>query len=156
MSGPSDWPLPEDGVRFVVSHPLLNALQRNALTRGLYLRAVGYYPNARGHRVNQDHHTDDLLLYCVGGEGSLRVHGCDYPVTKGDLLLPPKGAPHSYGASAHRPWTVYWMHFSGLDVDAFWQHLGHSDKDGVTHVGVTSRLTGALENSATKGLLGKL
>ena len=146
MSGPSDWPLPEDGVRFIVPQSLLHALQSNALTRGLYMRAVGYYPNARGHTVERFEHTDDLLLYCVGGEGSLSTTDQTYSVNKGDVLLLPRGMAHKYGASSERPWTVYWIHFAGTDVDAFWKHLGCIDKGVVSHVGVTSRLTGSMES----------
>jgi len=146
MSGPSDWPLPEDGVRFIVPHSLVSALQNNDLTRGLYLRAMGYYPNARGHYVNRDEHTDDLVLYCVGGEGSLSTGGQTYQVAKGDVLLLPRGVPHSYGASSERPWTVYWMHFSGTDAEAFWRHLGCIGRGFATQVGVTARLSGSMES----------
>lgn len=146
MSGPSDWPLPDDGVRFIVPQSLQTALQINPLTRGLYMRAVGYYPNARGHLVERTEHTDDLLLYCVGGEGSLSTPDQTYKVNNGDVLLLPRGIAHSYGASTQRPWTVYWMHFSGADVDAFWKHLGCMNKGIVAHVGVTARLTGSMES----------
>lgn len=145
MSGPSDWPLPESGVRFIVPQYLLNVLQSGELTRGLHIRAVGYYPNAAGHHVERGNHSDDLLLYCVGGEGELQVHGAHHSVATGDLLMLPKGISHTYGASAHRPWTVYWIHFAGQEVEAFWNYLGFNSEHPVASVSMTPRLIGALE-----------
>lgn len=145
MSGPSDWPLPEDGARFIVPRHLLDVLKKNELTRGLHIRAAGYYPNAAGHYVERHRHTDDLLLYCVGGEGSLQVQGAHHHVGTGDLLMLPKGVSHTYGASADRPWTVYWTHFAGHNVDSFWRYLEFNKDHPVASLGMTSRLTSALE-----------
>ncbi|NYT66830.1 helix-turn-helix domain-containing protein [Alcaligenaceae bacterium] len=141
MSGPSDWPLPKAGVRFIVPQYLLDKMQKNTLTRGLYIRAAGYYPNAAGHHVSRSAHADDLLLYCMGGEGCVQVNGVVHPVTKGSLIMLPKGVAHSYGASLQQPWTMYWIHFSGLDVAAFWQHLGFCEERPVSSIGLAPRFT---------------
>lgn len=159
MSGPSDWPLPAEGVRFVVPRFLQERLASAPLTRGLYLRAVGYYPCAKGHWVDRREHNDHLLLYSVGGEGKLRIQGQQYPVGRGDLMMLPQGLRHAYRASAHDPWTLYWVHFDGADAAAFWEHLGFLSDNPVRHVGVAAKLvadfetllevrsTGFLENS---------
>lgn len=151
MSGPSDWPLPDDGIRFIVPRYLLERLHKNVLTKGLYIRAVGYYPNAAGHHVERNRHADDLFLYCVGGEGYLRAEGIDYTVTAGDLIMLPQGVPHVYGSCGERPWTMYWVHFAGTDATAFWRYLGCAEDQRVASLGTNARLTAALEALAQMG-----
>lgn len=151
MSGPSDWPLPDDGIRFIVPQYLLDRLRGNVLTRGLYMRAVGYYPKAAGHRVDRGRHADDLFLYCVGGEGYLKVEGTDYPVAAGDLIMLPQGVAHAYGSSEERPWTMYWVHFAGTDARAFWRYLGCTEDEHVARLGTNARLTAALESLVQVG-----
>lgn len=145
MSGPSDWPLPADGVRFVVPRFMLERMAADTLTRGLYLRAVGYYPNASGHRVDRRQHTDHLLLYSVAGTGTLLVGGQEHVVNKGDLMLLPRDLRHAYRSSEHAPWTLYWVHFDGVDVDAFWEHIGFQRERPVQHVGAAAKLVADFE-----------
>lgn len=145
MSGPSDWPLPSEGVRFVVPRFLQKRMAATPLTRGLYLRAVGYYPSAKGHWVDRREHSDHLLLYSVGGEGTLRVQGQQQPVSKGDLMMLPRGLRHAYRSSNRDPWTLYWVHFDGTDADAFWEHLNFQSNQPVRQVGSAAKLVADFE-----------
>lgn len=145
MSGPSDWPLPKDGVRFIVPRLYLKTLQSAPISSSLYLRAVGYYPKAKGHVVRRTRHNDDLILYCLGGEGTLQVDGNMYAVRKGDLMMLPQGLAHLYVASDHNPWTLYWIHFGGHDVPHFWSYLELNQERPVAHVGTSPRLTASFQ-----------
>lgn len=145
MSGPSDWPLPADGVRFVVPRFMQERMASAPLTRGLYLRAVGYYPSASGHRVSRSEHNDHLLLYSVGGEGELQVNGQRHPVLRGDAMMLPKDLPHAYRSSSREPWTLYWVHFDGEDAAAFWQHLDFNLEQPVRQLGAAAKLVADFE-----------
>jgi AraC family transcriptional regulator, arabinose operon regulatory protein len=145
VSGPSDWPLPANGVRYVVPVFLQERLAQGPLTRGLYPHAMGYYPRAKGHRVHRHEHDDHLLLFCAGGQGQLSVAGYQHPVGKGDLMMLPRGVQHGYFASARDPWTLYWVHFAGTDVDAFWRHLDFQAERPVRHVGAAVKLVADFE-----------
>lgn len=112
MSQPSDWPLPRDGKRFLLPKALTARLAADPLTCQLYPRALGFYPVARGHRMQRQEHDDHLLLYCTAGEGRLVTDG-HYPVSAGDIMLLKAGQPHHYWSDQARPWTVYWVHFEG-------------------------------------------
>lgn len=146
MSGPSDWPLPKKGVRFIVPHNKLKSLQKNKLTQDLYLRSFGYYPNAKGHVVVRKAHSDDLFLYCLGGSGSLYVNNQSHPVNSGDLMALPRNTEHVYAASPHNPWTLYWVHFGGSRVNDFWQYLGFNIERPVIRIGTATRLTTCFES----------
>lgn len=145
MSGPSDWPLPNAGVRFVVPCFMQERMATAPLTRGLYLRAVGYYPCARGHKVQRTEHSDHLLLYSVGGSGTLEINGLQYPVNRGDAMMLPQGLQHAYRSSKRDPWTLYWVHFSGDDANTFWDYLDFNPEQPVRQLGSAARLVADFE-----------
>ncbi|HKJ95456.1 MAG TPA: AraC family transcriptional regulator [Gammaproteobacteria bacterium] len=145
MTGPSDWPLPPDGVRFFVPSFLRARLAEHALTRDLYPHALGYYPTAHGHRVVRTDHGDDLLLYCVDGGGWLEVEGVRWPVREGDLMMLPVGFEHAYGADDTHPWTLYWVHFSGGLAPRFWAEMGFRRERPVSAVGSVPKLVADFE-----------
>lgn len=113
MSQPSHWPLPEDGIRFVTPGFLLKALQLHPLSSDCYPSALGYYPHASGHGMERERHDDNLLIYCIDGEGTLEAHNSSTGVRGGDLMLLPANTPHFYQSSSDDPWSIYWCHFSG-------------------------------------------
>lgn len=113
MSQPSHWPLPEDGIRFVTPGFLVDALRRNPLSSDCYPSAMGYYPDASGHGMGRERHDDNLLIFCIDGEGTLEAQGRTTRVHGGDLVLLPANTPHFYQSSYEDPWTIYWCHFSG-------------------------------------------
>ena len=144
MSAPSKWPLPVDGIRFLTPAFMLQKLARHPLTRECYPTAMGFYPSARLHRMQRSRHDDNLLVYCVEGEGEvLSDTGGRRAVRAGEILLLPQGVAHEYAAATHDPWSIYWVHFRGSGSDAFNQYLGGNDGAvTVSPVGVSPQLIG--------------
>ncbi|MFT4822138.1 MAG: AraC family transcriptional regulator of arabinose operon [Halioglobus sp.] len=140
MSSPSQWPLPDQGIRFLTPAFMLEKLYRHPLTRDCYPTAMGYYPKAVGHRMERPRHDDNLLLYCADGSGTLDTQGLSVEVKTGDLVLLPQGLAHSYAASGGQPWTLYWVHFQGVSTGIFLQYLGYRDGQPLVHAGVSPAL----------------
>ncbi len=140
MSRPSQWPLPEQGIRFLTPAFMVKELYRHPLTRDCYPTAMGYYPQARGHRMQRLRHDDNLLLYCVDGRGSLEAGGHRYAAGSGDLILLPQGLAHHYAASQSEPWSLYWVHFQGVSSRVFMEYLGYREGRAVVHAGVAPAL----------------
>lgn len=115
----SGWPLPVNGLRFITPPRLRRALASHPLSKGCYPLAMGFYPEAHGHQMQRENPDDYLLIYCRAGRGWLDVGDGRVDVGGGDLLLLPKQLAHCYGADTQRPWTLYWLHFSGELVDEF-------------------------------------
>src|SRR5690606_9416998 len=141
----SNWPLPKEGLRLLTPQFLLRRLARHPLTRGLYPRAMGYYPHAKGHKVRRDSHGDHLMLYCIEGAGRLLIDRRLYRIGRGDLIMLPRDVVHAYASSRTNPWTVYWVHFDGDDVDAFWEHLAFDKRQVVRRVGSNPRIAESFE-----------
>ena len=65
----SNWPLPANGLRFIVPPRLRRVLARHPLSAGCYPLALGFYPEAAGHRMQRPLPDDHLLIYCRAGRG---------------------------------------------------------------------------------------
>ena len=141
MSAPSQWPLPEDGTRFLTPAFMRSKLARHPLTRECYPVALGYYPAARSHRMERVRHDDNLLIYCVEGAGLAGTDQWSGRVEAGEVLLLPQGVAHHYQADPANPWTIYWAHFQGSSTAVFNQYLGYrEDQSPITQVGISPRL----------------
>lgn len=148
MSTPSSWPLPPESIRFVIPHRVISELAKHPLSSGLYPLGIGYYRQASGHQMERDSHDDNLLIYCLDGEGELEVEGQKHRVRPGDILLIPRGIQHAYKARPSNPWTIYWTHFHGHHAADFIQHIA-ARKTGqnqlIIPIGIHSRLASDFE-----------
>ncbi|MWV17901.1 AraC family transcriptional regulator [Pseudomonas sp. L-22-4S-12] len=133
----SNWPLPAGGLRFITPPRLRRLLARQPLAAGCFPLALGFYPEAAGHRMQRQQPDDHLLIYCRAGRGWLDSEDGRLEVGGGDLLLLPKGQAHAYGADAERPWTLYWVHFDGSLCEDFLRLLGPAR---LRRIGVQPRL----------------
>jgi AraC family transcriptional regulator of arabinose operon len=127
MSAPSQWPLPDKGIRFLTPAFMRAKLARHPLTRECYPTAMGFYPSAGLHRMQRQRHDDNLLIYCVEGKGLATAGTWRGLVEPGEILLLPQGIAHQYEADAEEPWTIYWVHFQGTSTAIFNQYLGNRE-----------------------------
>lgn len=146
MSRPSQWSLPEHGIRFLTPAFMLEQLHRHPLTRDCYPAAMGYYPHALGHRMRRLRHDDNLLLYCVEGHGRLRAGEQRLNIGPGNLMLLPQGLAHSYAADREQPWSLYWVHFQGVSSRIFMEYLGYREERVVIPVGLAPTLSAAFHS----------
>ncbi len=111
------------GSRAIVLPPMLIDKQKqDELTRSLYITDIGYYPHAENHyRERTSPITEHVLLYCVDGAGWYEVDGKRYDLPENHFCILPAGKPHAYGSSEANPWTIYWIHFAGIQADIFAQ-----------------------------------
>ncbi|MCG8393547.1 MAG: AraC family ligand binding domain-containing protein [Pseudomonadales bacterium] len=137
---PSSWPLPASGQRTVIPPAVLDSIAGHPLCDGCMPHGVGYYPQARGHRMHREDPADDLLIYCISGEGQLQVEGRQTTVTAGDLVLLPAGVAHRYQADNKHPWSIYWVHLGGREVPRYFDEIAGQGRSRKIRVGVHSRL----------------
>jgi AraC family transcriptional regulator of arabinose operon len=143
MSAPSKWPLPGPGVRFVTPAFMIEKLARHPLTKDCYPTAMGFYPEASGHRMRRERHDDNLLIYCAAGKGFVSTENWSGAIDPGDLVLLPQGLMHEYRANHRNPWSIYWVHFQGASTGIFTQYLGYREGQPVVEVGLSPTLPAA-------------
>ena len=146
MTSPSRWPLSEHSIRFIAPAFILNTLMLHPLTRDCYPTAMGYYPKALGHRMQRLRPDENLLLYCVDGQGSLTVDGVGSSVGPGDLILLRQGISHNYIADSDEPWTLYWVHFQGDSANTFLDYMGYSEDQLKLYIGASPGLIATFNN----------
>ncbi|BDD11835.1 transcriptional regulator (plasmid) [Fulvitalea axinellae] len=109
----------------ILPDSVIEELQDNPLTRSIYLTDIGYYPRAKFHyRIREKGCGQYILIHCVHGEGWFSVNGVRSQISSGQYFIVPRGEAHAYGASEHRPWTIYWVHFTGDLAHHFGQRSG--------------------------------
>ncbi|TXC92664.1 helix-turn-helix domain-containing protein [Metabacillus litoralis] len=108
--------LPDYVIRDIEKHPLIAPF---------YVTDIGYFPRAKYHYRERIHGCDShIVIYCAEGEGWIEINGTKLTIKPTMLMIIPKETPHRYGASEQTPWSIYWFHLGGTDVDQFIEGLG--------------------------------
>lgn len=95
------------------------AYAHDPITARLLVTDAGYFPHARGHgRIREHGRPETILMLCTDGEGTVEVDGREQSLRAGQAGLLPRGVPHAYRSSHHRPWTLWWCHVRGPAADS--------------------------------------
>ena len=98
-----------------IPRSILNHCAENSIIANLYVTNIGYYPNAQYHfRQRPAGAGQHILIYCTDGKGYVQVGESIYTMEAGDVITIPDHAPHTYAADVNNPWTIYWIHFTGI------------------------------------------
>jgi AraC-like DNA-binding protein len=108
----------EDGfpgqISFVMPDKITDSIRQNPLISDLYLTDIGYYPQASYHfRERPNGSNQFILIYCIDGQGEIRLKEKVHPVPADHFFIIPAGVAHSYHSSEQNPWSIYWIHFTG-------------------------------------------
>lgn len=104
----------------VTPYSIRNYQADNAITRNMYVTHIGYYPKAKFHyRERPEGCPENILIYCEEGNGQIILKNEKFQVSRNQAFIIPAETSHSYSASAHSPWSIYWLHFKGEFVPLF-------------------------------------
>jgi len=114
----------EDGfpgqISIVLPDKIIGLIKGNPLISDLYLTDIGYYPQASHHfRERPIGSTQFILIYCVDGQGEIRLGEISYSVLADHYFIIPAGMAHAYHSDDQNPWSIYWIHFSGVKAGLF-------------------------------------
>jgi AraC-like DNA-binding protein len=63
-------------------------------------------------------------MYCSAGSGYYRINnGEAQTLSSKQLIIIPPNTPHEYGASADKPWSIYWVHIKGTLFTAYYDMI---------------------------------
>ncbi|BCU79495.1 AraC family transcriptional regulator [Luteolibacter sp. LG18] len=87
---------------------------RLPVVKDLQVTHIGHYHSAPHHYVHRRKGSPQaILIYCLDGCGYCETEGNTVTVGPGQLLVLPAGMPHAYFADEARPWSIFWIHFTG-------------------------------------------
>ncbi|HQY90292.1 MAG: AraC family transcriptional regulator [Caldilinea sp.] len=115
-----------DGFRgqilYVIPRSIVQQLSVHPLLRSIAATDIGWYPNARYHYCERPVGAPEhILIYCTEGTGWYELEGARYMLDADEAVVLPANIPHIYGASERDPWSIYWVHFTGLEGDYYAQ-----------------------------------
>lgn len=114
--------------------------------RHLHATDLGHFPVAPGHYVQRPRGSaQQILIYCPQGAGWCRLKGRRWLIGEGDALFIPAGTPHTYGADADSPWSIYWVHFSGRQADEYFDVLRTTPSSPILHAPDSAVIVEAFE-----------
>ncbi len=100
---------------YVIPDRILSLIRQNPVCEDLYLTDIGYYPTASHHfRERKEGINQTILIYNIQGRGTIKAAGQDFKLEADHFFVIPEGIPHAYSADQHNPWSIYWIHFSGI------------------------------------------
>ncbi len=107
---------------------------------------VGFFPHAAKHQVRRPEGVDQTIFkYCIRGKGWCELGGRTFEVNAGELLVVPCSMPHAYGSSQRQPWTIYWFHAIGDQMDLLLGELGVCHQRPVAYLGKHAALVGMFD-----------
>jgi len=97
----------------------------NEITKKLYVTHIGYYPHAKYHyRDRADGANENILIYCEDGKGWIIHNEEKHILSRNQVYIIPAGEAHTYSADIRDPWSIYWIHFKGENVNMFRSIIG--------------------------------
>jgi len=113
-----------------------NVIRVNPVLSQLYITYIGYFPRAAFHfRDRKRGCSDNILIYCTHGQGWYSIDNKRFELRMNEYVIIPATHAHlRYGSDDGNPWTIYWVHFSGKDMDAFNQSFNIGLDDGPQHI----------------------
>lgn len=127
------------------------------IINSLFIARMGFYPKALHHYYKRPSGISlVILLYCTHGKGWIQLKNNKLLIEAGDLCLIPEKIPHSYGADADNPWTIYWFHLKGTQCNETIQAIvGAKEKTAtVIKVGFSEKRNTIFRQMATTFLKG--
>ena len=130
----------------VLPRSVIADARKQPLMNGLVPTDVGYFPRAAKHLRERATGIDQaIFIFCTKGRGWCDVNGCVHPVKTGDFLVVPPEMPHSYGADAAHPWSIFWFHAQGSLLAAYLRELEVSGDRPVKHIGEAPQVLALFE-----------
>ncbi len=116
----------------VLSPEQKGKISNHPFYQNLFTDAIGYFPNAKHHNRSRKNGIGEyILLYCLKGEGWIKMNGQTTILTPNSGFIIPKNTAHKYGSSLKDPWSIYWVHFSGNYAATFYERFTQFQKKSV-------------------------
>jgi len=134
----------------VIPLPSIEGALQQPITRHLTVTMAGLFPEARGHWKDRPQGIPEaILLVCIAGSGAVVIDGVRTRIGPSTAILIPPSMPHSYGASDDAPWTIWWCHVRGNDVDDLVAEAGTTAERRILSLRAPDRAVAALDEVVT-------
>lgn len=109
-----------------------DAIKRDEILSKLYITHIGYFPKASNHyRDRRKGCKDNIFFYCLHGTGYCLLDNKKFVIRPNQfIIIPATEKSIRYWADSNDPWTIYWIHYTGKDLEMLNQSLNINLLDG--------------------------
>lgn len=101
----------------VIPKKIIAGVKQNPLINTLYFTDIGFFPNAANHSVERKKGSKQyILVYCYKGQGTIETDTGAIHLKPNTFYIIPPGVAHHYHAHPRHPWSIYWLHFTGVQA----------------------------------------
>ncbi|MCB0911699.1 MAG: helix-turn-helix domain-containing protein [Propionibacteriaceae bacterium] len=132
----------------VVPRSIIRTALEAPVTSQLVVTDCGHFPHATSHgRVRPHGAGQTVVILCTHGHGWAEVNGVRHQIGPRQALIIPTRTPHSYGAEAQDPWTIWWLHLEGAQLDTLVDACGVTRQRPVLPVPALAQCTDLIRES---------
>ena len=102
-----------------IPQPVIAQMERHPILHSLMLTRMGYFIDAASHVAERDTIDEYIIMYCVEGQGRLELAGTSWSVNAGEVAVVFKHMAHRYASDAETPWSIFWAHLNGEQVEHY-------------------------------------
>ncbi|WP_110589460.1 AraC family transcriptional regulator [Microbacterium suaedae] len=133
----------------VLPRPLVAEALGRPVTGRMLVTDAGWFPRAHLHgRHRPEGAAETVVIICASGTGWLEVDEGRQRVGRGAAIVLPNSVPHAYGADEDDPWTIWWCHVRGSDVQELVDAAGIREGRRVISLRALDRATALLDEIA--------
>ncbi|MDB5123210.1 MAG: transcriptional regulator, AraC family [Mucilaginibacter sp.] len=112
------------------------AIEKDTILFPVYVTQIGYFPKASFHyRERRKGCEDNILIYCLQGVGHYILDNKRFEVHSNQfIMLPATDRYMRYWADEQDPWTIYWVHFTGNEINSFNKSLNLTINKGPVNI----------------------
>ncbi len=103
-----------------------------AITNYFYIQEMGKFITNKGYYTERENLLSHLILYTTAGKGLLRYKEEEYSLTAGDVFFI-DCRNYQYYTRKENKWDFYFVHFSGKQVEGYYQEYIRENLSPVTH-----------------------
>lgn len=111
--------------------------QKIKLLNGVQVLASGYFPKAFDHDFKRKAEPFTVIIFCTAGSGYYEYKNKVWEIKAGDILYCWHGTQHHYWADKNNPWTIFWLHVQGKEIDMFLNEMNLNLQEPVLSIGVS-------------------
>jgi AraC-like DNA-binding protein/mannose-6-phosphate isomerase-like protein (cupin superfamily) len=101
----------------VLPDKVIKSYRKSTLISNIFITDIGFYPKAKFHYYERQAGASQyILIYCIDGKGWLNLGDKDITVGRDQFIIIPANLAHKYGADEKHPWSIYWIHFKGIQA----------------------------------------
>jgi len=131
----------------VLPKKVVKTISNNFLINSLYFTDIGFFPKAKNHFIQrQKGSKQHIIIYCREGQGILEMNNTRLILKPNTFCIIPPGIPHKYYSDSKVPWSIYWLHFTGIQASHFYTKFLELHTPAVSSVLLEERRISLFEN----------